>query len=311
MVPVAGPVALADRAVRGVQLSDAAVAVDAAKSSVLNSYIGSIVFLLGAAALVLSQARVWSRRVLRLSARGLQALLLLSLSVPLAGWLMFLLTPLPSSPQIAVASLVGTTCVVWLARAARLVAAPVPGARGGAGIGSCSRDGSRPAGWRTALLHGILQLLFAARRSLLRNGQRGGSVALWWLDRGRSAPVRSVARVAVQHSRSAMGPTGAWRRRRWSGSGAVPRGQHRCGGLGARGVRLCLDADERSKVRCEQRSDHPCLGGRCPGGALGDRSAGRRGADASGSRARRARTREGSHSFGRSWHARPRPTFAY
>ena len=114
MVPVAGPQAAEERASHLARLSAAAMAIDASRAGVLNTFIGLVVFLLAAAAFVLSQARAWSGLALRRCAHGLQALLLLALSVPLAGWLMFLLTPLPQSPQVAVVSLIGTAAVVWL-----------------------------------------------------------------------------------------------------------------------------------------------------------------------------------------------------
>ncbi len=115
MVPVAAPNALAEKRTHLARLSTAAVAIDAPKSGVLDAYIGFVVLLLGGAALVISQVASWSVATVHRAARFLQALLLLALCFPLAGWLMFLPTPLPSSPQVAVASLLGTAVVLWAA----------------------------------------------------------------------------------------------------------------------------------------------------------------------------------------------------
>jgi hypothetical protein len=114
MVVAAGPATVAERASHLSRLNDAAIAIDAPKSGVLNSFIGLVALVLIAAALVLSQSDAWSAATLRRSATVAQALVLLTLSVPLAGWLMFLPTPLPRSPQIAVTSLVGTALLVWV-----------------------------------------------------------------------------------------------------------------------------------------------------------------------------------------------------
>ena len=95
-------------------MSAAAVAIESPKSRVLNVFIGLVVLALALSAVLLGVSRSWHRRILRRFVRGVQALLLLTLSVPLASWLMFLVTPLPATPGIAVASLLGTTVVVWL-----------------------------------------------------------------------------------------------------------------------------------------------------------------------------------------------------
>ena len=86
MVPVSGQAALVTRAARVSRVSDAAIAIDAPKAGVLNFFIGLVVLLFGATALVLSLSRAdeGSHRGGSASAR-LQALLLLTLSVPLAG----------------------------------------------------------------------------------------------------------------------------------------------------------------------------------------------------------------------------------
>ena len=115
MEPASGPAALEARVSRLGRMSAAAVAIESPKRGVLNGFIVLVVALLALSAVLLGLPRSWHGRALPRFARGLQALLLLTLSVPLASWLMFLVTPLPATPGIAVASLVGTTAVVWLA----------------------------------------------------------------------------------------------------------------------------------------------------------------------------------------------------
>jgi hypothetical protein len=114
MVPAVGPASLDQRASRLSRGSDAAVAIDAPKSDVLNFFIGLVAIALGAAAVVISRSDVWSSATVRRSASVVQALLLLALSFPLAGWLMFLPTPLPKTPEVAVLSLLGTAAMVWI-----------------------------------------------------------------------------------------------------------------------------------------------------------------------------------------------------
>jgi hypothetical protein len=113
-VSVEEPAPLAERTAHLKRLSDAAIAIDAPKSAVLDTFIGLVVLVLAGSALVLGQSRVWSPKTLKRCAQVLQALLLLVLAIPLAGWMMFLVTPLPRTPQIAVGSLVGTAGVIWL-----------------------------------------------------------------------------------------------------------------------------------------------------------------------------------------------------
>ncbi len=57
MVPVSGQAALVTRAARVSRVSDAAIAIDAPKAGVLNFFIGLVVLLFGATALVLSLSR--------------------------------------------------------------------------------------------------------------------------------------------------------------------------------------------------------------------------------------------------------------
>ena len=115
MEPASGPEALEARVSRLGRMSAAAVAIEAPKSGVLNVFIGLVVVVLGLSAVLLGLSRSWRGRTVSRLARGLQALLLLTLSVPLASWLMFLVTPSPATPGVAVASLGGTAVVVWLA----------------------------------------------------------------------------------------------------------------------------------------------------------------------------------------------------
>lgn len=115
MAPVAGPASAEARAAQLARVSSDAVSVDAAKPDVPNVFIVLFVLAIAGAALVLGQARTWRAQTVRRWAAGFQALLLLTLSVPLAGWLMFVPLPHPPSPAAAVAALLGTTAVVWLA----------------------------------------------------------------------------------------------------------------------------------------------------------------------------------------------------
>jgi hypothetical protein len=96
-------------------VSAEAVAIDAAKPGVPNVFISILVVALAGAALVLGESRTWRRQTVLRWAAILQALLLLTLSIPLASWLMFVPTPHPASSLVAVVSLLATTAVVWTA----------------------------------------------------------------------------------------------------------------------------------------------------------------------------------------------------
>ncbi len=130
MEPVAGPAALEARVAQLGRMSAAAVAIDVAQARVSSTRF--IVLVVVAARLLprslLGLPRSWHGRAVPRFARGLQALLLLTLSVPLASWLMFLVTPLPATPGIAVAS---------LARDHRGGLARVTARRGGACRSAC------------------------------------------------------------------------------------------------------------------------------------------------------------------------------
>jgi hypothetical protein len=114
MVPVSVPDSLAARQAHVARVSEAAVAIDSPKSGVLNVFIGLIVLVLGGAAAVIGWSGAWRSPVRRSATRTLQALLLLTLAIPPASWLMFLITPLPRTPELAVLSLLGTVILVWI-----------------------------------------------------------------------------------------------------------------------------------------------------------------------------------------------------
>ena len=115
MASVAGPISAEARAAQLARVSSDAVSVDAAKPDVPNVFIILVMLAIAGATLVLGQARTWRAQTVRRWAAGFQALLLLVLSVPLAAWLMFVPMPHPKSPAVAVATLLGTTAIVWLA----------------------------------------------------------------------------------------------------------------------------------------------------------------------------------------------------
>lgn len=113
MVAVLGPAAVGQRVEHLTRMSDAAVAIDGSKPVVIPTFIGLIVFVMGFSAVVMARGNLWRYQTQHAAVRLLEALLLLLLSVPLSCWLMFAVTPRPGYPGVAVASLLGTTFVVW------------------------------------------------------------------------------------------------------------------------------------------------------------------------------------------------------
>jgi len=105
-----------DAAARIAHLTDmnnVATSVDTAKAGVLNIYIGFAVLVLAVAAVVLTRAHLWRVEVADRAAAILQGTVLLLLAVPISSWLMFLVVRYPSTPVVAVLTLVGMSLLVW------------------------------------------------------------------------------------------------------------------------------------------------------------------------------------------------------
>ena len=111
---IAGPSAVAQRVERLARSNDVAIATDEAKAGVLRFYIGFVVIVMALSALAVSRSHRWSYRTARNCVVGLKAAALFLLAVPLASWLMFVVTPVPVSQAVAVDSLMGTSVALWL-----------------------------------------------------------------------------------------------------------------------------------------------------------------------------------------------------
>lgn len=96
------------------RLNATAVAVDAAKPGVVNTFVAFTVLALVLTAFALFRAHVWSDRLWRIWSRALKAALLFALVVPVSSWLMFLVVPRPDTPGTAIAALLGTAAVLWI-----------------------------------------------------------------------------------------------------------------------------------------------------------------------------------------------------
>ena len=109
-----GPSAVSQRVDRLARSNDVAIAVDAAKAGVLRFYIGFVAIVMLLTALVVSRSHRWSYGTTKSCVAGLKAAALFLLAVPLASWLMFVVTPVPASQAVAVGSLLGTSVVLWM-----------------------------------------------------------------------------------------------------------------------------------------------------------------------------------------------------
>lgn len=111
---VGAPESLESRKASLQAMNRTAIAVDAAKPRVLNTFVIATVLALVLGAVVLVRSRHWTARALGWWVGCLRVALLLVLSVPVSSWLMFSWMRWPASPTEAVSGLLATTAVVWL-----------------------------------------------------------------------------------------------------------------------------------------------------------------------------------------------------
>ncbi len=90
-----------------------AMAIDAAKYGVVNTFVLLTVAILLLGAFVLVRWRRWGSRFVRVWLVALRLAMLFVLSVPVSSWLMFAWMRWPDSSVQAVAGLLGTVAVVW------------------------------------------------------------------------------------------------------------------------------------------------------------------------------------------------------
>jgi hypothetical protein len=107
------PVNLATRIEQLKRMDRTAMAIDAAKYGVINTFVVLTVIILVMGAVVLVRSRRWSERYLRRWVIALRLAMLLVMSVPVSSWMMFAWMRWPASPTQAVAGLLTTVAVVW------------------------------------------------------------------------------------------------------------------------------------------------------------------------------------------------------
>lgn len=108
-----GPANIEQRIDLLTRMNDTALAVDEAKRIVVNTFVGFTVAILAFAAFVLTRGAQWRPGVLGWWIRILQGALLLVLSVPMSGWLMFSWMPWPRTASQAVVGVLVTAAAVW------------------------------------------------------------------------------------------------------------------------------------------------------------------------------------------------------
>ncbi len=111
VVPASAP--LESRIVRLQEMNRTAIAVDAAKPGVVNTFVVFTVIALLLGAVVLVRAKHWSARVVKWWTVGLRVALLAVMTVPLSSWLMFSWARWPSTSVEAVSALLLTALGVF------------------------------------------------------------------------------------------------------------------------------------------------------------------------------------------------------
>jgi len=119
-----GPASVAKRVETLTRTNDAFIAIDSLKTTIAGLVIGVVLLVFGMTVLVSWMAPRLSQGAVRTWSAALKAGLLLSLALPVAGWLAFLLVPVPESATIALAAY--TTTAVLLALVAFVWAARLP-----------------------------------------------------------------------------------------------------------------------------------------------------------------------------------------
>lgn len=104
---------LEDRIAWLARQSAAAVAIDSMRYTVANAFVGLLVLALLFSALVIVTARGWRPRTALRWVGGLKAVLALLSLAPLAGWLMFVPSRLPTSVAGVALGFVGALAVLW------------------------------------------------------------------------------------------------------------------------------------------------------------------------------------------------------
>ena len=116
MVPAQSSVPLAGRIEFLERLNDTAVAVEDAKTPIINAMILGTTFILFVSTLVLLRMRQWSVRVARRWSISLRSLMLLVLAIPPASWLMFVVFRWPATKgQVQVTFLLVTLVLFGIA----------------------------------------------------------------------------------------------------------------------------------------------------------------------------------------------------
>lgn len=105
--PIEARVSLLDR------MNGTALSIDAAKPAIVNTFVGLTVFVLVVAAFVLSRFTHWRVGLTTWWIRAIQAVLLLLLGTPIAGWLMFSWMRWPQTVPQAVIGFIVTALAMW------------------------------------------------------------------------------------------------------------------------------------------------------------------------------------------------------
>lgn len=119
------PERLEERIAQLSRMDATAVAVDAAKPGVVNTFVVFTVVALLLGAFVLVRARHWSQRTIKWWVLGLRLALLAVMSIPAASWLMFVWMRWPSTPTQSTLGLLATAGVVFAAAVVLLRIAPM------------------------------------------------------------------------------------------------------------------------------------------------------------------------------------------
>ncbi len=113
MKPTGSPSTHLERVEYLKRLNATAVAVEAAKTPIINTFIAATTLILLISTLVLLRVRLWSEAVARGWSWSLRSLMLLVLAIPPASWLMFAFLRWPLTSQQAQLSFAAVTLTLW------------------------------------------------------------------------------------------------------------------------------------------------------------------------------------------------------
>lgn len=119
------PESLDERVAHLSKMARTAVAVDAAKPGVVNSFVAITVVALLLGAFVLVRARHWSPQSVRWWLTGLRFVLMAVMSIPAASWLMFLWMRWPQTATQSVFALLATALAIFSAAVVLFFRAPI------------------------------------------------------------------------------------------------------------------------------------------------------------------------------------------